>query len=98
MLIKDLFLNAALLNRFIMPTIWILSFCYICSVDITPSWGCCGVEDRLHGLSMQGERLEVWFWEKQSCLVFDFGYASILFFLSPKVHGGVEGGSRKEGE
>lgn len=49
---------------------------------------------------MQGERLigGVVLGEAKLPSVFDFGYASILFFLSPKVHRGVEGGSRKEGE
>ena len=97
MVIKDLFLSTALLNRFIMSPRWIFGFCCICSVDITPSWGCCGVEHRLHGLSLQGERL-IWgvvLGEAKLPSVFDFGYVSILFFLSVKVSGAGEG--RAEG-
>ena len=78
------------------PT-WIFGFCCICSVDITPSWGCCGVEHRLHGLSLQGERL-IWgvvLGQAKLPSVFDFGYVSILFFLSVKVSGAGEG--RAEG-
>ena len=83
MVIKDLFLSTALLNRFIMSPTWIFGFCCICSVDITPSWGYCGVEHRLHGLRMQGERL-IWgvvLGEAKLPSVFDFGYVSVLFFL-----------------
>ena len=49
---------------------------------------------------MQSERLigGVVLGEAKLPSVFDFGYGSILFFLSPGVHGGVKGGSRKEGE
>ena len=73
------------------PT-WIFGFCCICSVDITPSWGYCGVEHRLRGLRMQGERL-IWgvvLGEAKLPSVFDFGYVSVLFFLSLRVSGAGE--------
>lgn len=90
---KDLFLSTALLNRFIMSPTWIFGFCCICSVDITPSRGYCSVEHRLHGLRMQGERL-IWgvvLGEAKLPSVFDFGYVSVLFFLSLRVSEAGEG-------